>query len=246
MSFSRNLIPSDYKTGDPLYEDLLGIGFKLSGDRFNKDPNIENTLVAASVEGIHNRAARVIPLLTSWIEMHFERVNTDRLFQLLKNLKPPFNRVQTYWCAMAQRFPNDQRSSVRRMRAIYKGDRRNYPALIANEPNSSKDGTDLLITKNGEDKRFQGTCLRVPNHWIRDRPKDVMPPSELSRFHIPYKFRILMGATYRADMWAALRKNPDLSIVEIARFSYGSYPTAKKAKEDYEIVKRDYSDRKRA
>ena len=35
-----------------------------------------------------------------------------------------------------------------------------------------------------------------------------------------------MGPTYRSDMWAALEINPDLTPAELARQTYGSFPTA--------------------
>lgn len=244
MSFKREIIPNEYKTGDEFYADLLGIGFKLSGDKIRSNPNIEETLIAASMEALINHEPRVIFLLTDWISLHFERVNVDRLLQLLEALdEKVFHAVRVYWCANAQRMKLDPRTSVRKLRRIYSGPIRNITALMENIPNAPDDGTELLIMKNGEDDRFKGTCLRVPKLYIRHRLRDVMTPEELARSHIPYRYRIMMGATYRSDMWAALRLNPELSVGDIARFSFGTFEMARQVRRDYLIVKRDYSKR---
>jgi hypothetical protein len=44
-----------------------------------------------------------------------------------------------------------------------------------------------------------------------------------------------MGPSYRADMWAALARNPSLSAAALARKTYGSFATAWQVKSDFAI-----------
>ena len=64
MPYRRSLLPSFYKAGNELFEDLIGLGFRLTGDRYNRNPNIENTLVAASIAALIDKTPRILPLLT--------------------------------------------------------------------------------------------------------------------------------------------------------------------------------------
>ncbi len=244
MSFKRQSLPSRWKSGEELTGDLNGIGFRFSGS-INSNPLIEDTLMAASIEGIIGRDGRVMSLLTDWISIHFRRINVDRLFTIIKSLESlEYEAVKIYWCANAQRLSEDSR--FEKLRSIYKGRRRDYLALLEKETNEAGSGSGFLIRKNGEDERFKNTCIQVPNLVLRHRPKDILTPQDLAKHHSGYRFRIMLGPTYRADVWALLRKYPELSVTKLATRAYCAYNTAKNAKDDYELVKRDYSDRKRA
>mgnify|MGYP001176029742 CR=1 FL=1 len=242
MPYRRSLLPSFYKAGNELFEDLIGLGFRLTGDRYNRNPNIENTLVAASIAALIDKTPRILPLLTDWISIHYERINAERLFIMVSSLDEKYEAVKVYWCSNAQRL-NDKRTSFLKLRKLYGKTRRNITALLDGKPNSTDDGTDLLIQKNGEDKRFIGTCLRVPHQYIRERHEDVLTPEKLAKVHLAYRFRVMIGASYRADMWAALRRYPYLTAAEVARHSYGDYSMARSVVHDYSIVKRNYSSR---
>ena len=87
-----------------------------------------------------------------------------------------------------------------------------------------------------EDPRFQDCPLRVPARVLRDRQQDVLSPQELAKRHAAYRQRIIMGPTYRADMWALLEGEPALSPAELARRTYGSFATAWQVKRDFELV----------
>ena len=51
-----------------------------------------------------------------------------------------------------------------------------------------------------------------------------------------YRYRVLIGPSYRADMWATLDREPGLSAAELARRSYGSFATAWKVKQDWALL----------
>ena len=61
-------------------------------------------------------------------------------------------------------------------------------------------------------------------------------PEELARRHRVYHYRVLVGPTYRADMWAALERNPSLSSSDLARSAYGSFATAWRVKHDFALL----------
>jgi len=47
---------------------------------------------------------------------------------------------------------------------------------------------------------------------------------------------VLIGPTYRADMWAALEDDPTLSAAALARRTYGSFATAWHVRRDYAVL----------
>src|ERR1700730_6495976 len=65
---------------------------------------------------------------------------------------------------------------------------------------------------------------------------DVLSPADLAKRHRAYHFRIMIGPSYRADMWAALESNPELSTAELARKTYGSFATAWRVKREFAVL----------
>lgn len=94
-------------------------------------------------------------------------------------------------------------------------------------------GQDFQIRRSGEDPRFAGGPLRVDARLLRDRPADVLSPGTLARRHETYRLRLMIGPSYRADLWAALEKNPDLGVSELARAGFSSIGAAWEAKRDF-------------
>lgn len=231
MSFKRRILPKVFKTGDALTADLIGMGMLFSG-KATKNPNIEDTLISASIEGFSHGDQRVISLMVDWIEIHGSRINVDRLTRMVQLLDPHrFWKERIFWTAIAQRNSSDPR--FKRMAQVYSGPRINYFKLLEQE----NDPTDFFIQKNGEDSRFEDTCLRVPLQVIRHRTTDILSPKKLSRIHSPYYFRVLMGPSYRADLWAFLQENPDSTPAEMARECYASHKTARQVKRDALLLK---------
>ena len=91
------------------------------------------------------------------------------------------------------------------------------------------------MARHGEDPRFARSKLRVPAKVLRDRPADVLQPAELARTHAAYRWRLVIGPSYRADMWAALERKPDLSAAAVARATYGSFASAWQARRDFAV-----------
>jgi len=64
----------------------------------------------------------------------------------------------------------------------------------------------------------------------------ILLPEELARRHRVYRFRMMMGPTYRADMWATLDADPGISVADLARRTYGSFATASQVKHDWKLL----------
>ena len=76
----------------------------------------------------------------------------------------------------------------------------------------------------------------MPNGVLRHRTADVLTPEELAGRHLGYRYRVLIGPTYRADMWGALEHDPTLAPAALARQTYGSLATAWQVRQDWELL----------
>jgi hypothetical protein len=97
-------------------------------------------------------------------------------------------------------------------------------------------GTDFQIKRFGEDSRLQGSAIRVAANVLRDRAADVLSPADLALRHHAYRWRVIMGPSYRADMWAALEDDPALSAAALAKKTYGSFATAWRVRRDFGLL----------
>lgn len=222
MAFKRVILPNDFASKHDLSKDMAGLGFLITAEGAT-NPNIENTLIAVAIEGL-NGDYRSLSLLVSWLSIHHQAINADRLFKMLSKLKTN-KKLLCFWSAAAKHVLKDSR--FKKMQRLYSGSR----LEIAN-----RDATDFQITRVGEDPRFEKTKLRVPANLLRNRPQDIMEPAALAKTHLAYRYRIVIGPTYRADQWALLEKTKEISPSELARQSYSSFGSAWQAKQDFELL----------
>lgn len=222
MAFSRALVPAEPIGGDALTSDMAGIGMHFTAPTAIAEPNIEDTLLFASVEGMEKHDLRVLAVLITWFQIHAAWVNADRLTRLVAMRTSP--RVRALWSALARMQEKDRRFA--RLARLYTGPRQNVTEL----------GTDFQIKRHGEDPRFEGSRLRVAANLLRDRSADVSTPADLARRHRAYRWRIIMGPSYRADMWAALEDDRTLSAAALAKKTYGSFATAWRVRRDFGLV----------
>jgi len=221
MPFSRSAQARGLPEGGRLTSDMVGIGMLFAAPA-SREPNIEDTLVAASYAGMEQSDLRVLSVLTTWVEIHHQRINADRLVRALRD--HPSARVRCYWASVGTWQGKDRR--LARLETLYEGSRIDL----------LHSGTDFQVRRRGEDPRFHNADLRVPAGTLRDRAADVLPPAELAKQHTAYRLRILIGPTYRADMWAALERDPGLSAADLARSTYGSFATAWKVRQDWALL----------
>jgi hypothetical protein len=64
---------------------------------------------------------------------------------------------------------------------------------------------------------IEGVDRFLAEQALRVGAFDVLDPATLCRRHRAWRYRVVMGPSYRADMWAALEAEPDLSAAEPAR-----------------------------
>ncbi len=207
--------------GEELTRAMVGIGM-LFAERGEPEANIEDTLVSGSFAGMERDDLRVLAVLTTWMHVHQARVNVDRLVRAAAAVSS--KRVRAYWAAVGRWLSDDRRYA--RLAGVYGG--RKVELLGV--------GTAFHVERAGEDSRFTGGPLTVPANVLRDRMADVLAPAELAKHHRTYRWRVAMGPSYRADMWAAMEGAPELSPAQLARATYGSFATAWQAKRDWQLL----------
>jgi hypothetical protein len=206
---------------------MVGIGMRLAAAP-SRAPNIEDTLLFAAVESMEHQDLRVLALLVTWFGVHSPWVNADRLTRLAAAQDSA--RARALLSALAHWQTRDRRFA--RLARLHTGE----PLDLLSA------GTAFQLQRYGEDPRFAASALRVPANVLRDRAADIEPPAELSRHHRAYRCRVMIGPSYRADMWAALEDNPTLSAAALARQTYGSFATAWHVRRDFVVL----ADRPRA
>lgn len=220
MAFSREASPAP--TPSELTARMVGIGMNFAAAA-EAGADIESTLLYAAVLGMDEGDLRVLAMLTTWLGVHHSYVNADRLVRLVA--AQPSGRVRAYWAAMAAWLKKDRRLA----------------RLAGASGGSSIDllptGTEFQVKRRGEDERFAGSTLRVPKGTLRDREEDVLTPELLVRRHAGYRNRVLMGPTFRADVWTVLEHEPDLSIADVARRAACSFATAWQTARDYRLLR---------
>ncbi|MCM2334321.1 MAG: hypothetical protein NDI82_10285 [Anaeromyxobacteraceae bacterium] len=77
---------------------MVGIGM-LVGGVASPDPDLEATLVRASIEGMEHDDLRVLAVLVTWFGAHAAHFNADRLTRLVVQQKS--KRVRAFWSARA-------------------------------------------------------------------------------------------------------------------------------------------------
>ncbi len=221
MAHSRTIAPGPRPAPSTLTARMAGIGMNFAAEP-EKDANIEDTLVHASEIGMDEGDLRVLSVLTTWMGLHHQHVNADRLVRVVA--QHASERVRAYWAAVAAWLAKDRRFT--RLARAYEGE----PVDVLPV------GTDFQISRRGEDERFAGTSLRAPAGTLRVRSSDVLPPETLVRRHAGYRNRVLMGPSWRADVWTVLKRQPDLSIAELARQAYCSFATAWQVSRDFRLL----------
>jgi len=222
MSYKRKIKTVQYASSDLLTKMLIGIGIKIGDMVGVKNPNIEDTIISAVLEGIASDY-RTLSLITNWIEIHFERINVDRLFRAAQEIDE--SQARAYFANLAFMLTPDRR--FEKFKKLYKGDK----ILLGQNKEYS-----YLVDRHGLDGRFEKGKLIIAQKTLRDRKEDILSIQDLAKLHKIYYYRLLIGPTYRADMMATLNLNPNLSISDLARTTYGSFATAWAVMNDYKFL----------
>ena len=220
MAFSRTTGPAGRPPESVLTSWMVGIGMNFAADA-TPDANIEDTLLFASEVGMLEGDLRVLGILVQWLEAHQEHINADRLVRVVRGHTKA--RLRAFWAAVGAWLGKDRRFA--RLEKLHQGGAVQLLPV----------GNDFQISRRGEDPRFAGTSLLVPAGTLRQRTADVLSPAALARTHAGYRNRVLMGPTWRADVWTALEANPDLSAAAAARRAYCAFATAWQVKRDFDL-----------
>jgi hypothetical protein len=222
MGYNRPPVLGERPEDAALTGDMVGIGMNFAAEA-NPDAPIEETLVHASALGMDEQDLRVLAMLTTWLGVHHGHVNADRLVRCVS--EHPSERVHAYWVAIAGWLGEDRRFA--RLLKFYEG-----PPL-----DLLPVGTSFQIARRGEDQRFAGSSLRVPDGTLRDRAADVLSPVALASRHAGYRNRVRMGPSWRADVWTVLERCPDLSVAEAARRTGCSFAAAWQVAQDFALLR---------
>lgn len=221
MGYNREPVQIDRPDLDVLTRDMIGIGMNFAGEP-NPSAQIEETLLHASWLGMQENDFRVLSVLTTWIGVHYQRINAARLLRTLQPCSSP--RVLAYWASVARWLEKDRRFA--RMRKLHEGSPVELLAV----------GTSFQIQRRGEDQRFVHSQLRVPQGALRERPSDLLSAERLARTHPGYRNRVILGPTWRADVWTILEQNPHLTVAQAARLAGCSFATAWQVLQDHRLV----------
>ncbi len=221
MPFSRPPLLGDRPDDNALTADMVGIGMNFAALP-NPDAQIEETLVHASAVGMDEHDLRVLALLTTWLGVHHDYLNADRLVRCVAEHPSP--RVHAYWAAVATWLDKDRR--LARLRKLHDGSPVDLLPV----------GTDFQITRRGEDDRFSNSVLRVPAGTLRDRSQDVLSPKQLAHRHAGYRNRVRLGPTWRADVWTVLERTPHAPVAQVAKRAGCSFATAWQVVRDFSLL----------
>ena len=220
MSFNRVLVPPVIANDVDLTSAMTGIGMNFAAHP-DWTVNIEDTLMQASQLAMINHDYRVFDVLVTWLETHAAWINVNRLTRLAWRAE---DRVKAFWTAFAKTRKKDRRFF--RLMFLYMG-----PVVSLVE-----DSAEFNLKRYGEDPVFMGGPVRFHARMLRRRREDVLSPSQLAKRHKTFHCRVLMGPSYRADMWALLDRHPELNVSTLARKTYGSYATAWRVRREWNIL----------
>ena len=209
MGYKRQLLP-DVPQNLDLENRLAGLGMALACEP-TRDANIEDVLLEGVRAGMVDGNLRVLGLITSWLDHYHAWINADRLIRCLRTESSA--RVQAYWVSRAQAWATDIRWKRLRQQSCIPVDL--LPV-----------GTAFQVTRKGEDPRFVGTVVRVPQGTLRERTGDVEPAHHIACHHRSFRWRLLVGPSYRADCLAVVEAEPTITASALARRTYASFATA--------------------
>ncbi len=118
MAYKRTVVPDQPLHGEVLTAVLVGIGMN-STVTGAEEPNIEDALLGASVEGMERNDLRVLSVLVTWLGIHHPWINADRLVRAVRAQQAV--RVRGFWSAVGVWLHRDRR--LARLSNLYHGPR---------------------------------------------------------------------------------------------------------------------------
>lgn len=206
-----------------LYTRLASIGINVAIEN-KTDPftDIEKTILLAA-ENIKNDK-RLISLILSWVKIHGERINIERMKKIACDHMPA-------WISLIAVF------------AVFSGQTRwkilTKKVFVEPYANGDIELTQSLIRLRGEEPWSEGSGFLIPKNSITINDKFVLNPFQLAKVNNHYRNKLIYGSNWRADIITAIQlgaKNP----TEASRISSSSYEPAYRA--FYELKAADVLD----
>jgi hypothetical protein len=95
---------------EDLDQALISIGFGLAGPEPRSRANLEDALLAGSIEALEKEDGRLFLLLIAWLELPSPRLNADRWVRLLQGFAPGVSTgFRAFWRAFAEWKRSDRR-----------------------------------------------------------------------------------------------------------------------------------------
>lgn len=185
--------------------------------------DIEGTLVDAAYEAVGD--GRIRSLLFTWIKVHGERVITDKFFKVAEKAEtvlghnPIINGLAVFAVI----------SGHHKFRSYIKKSKDNEYLV-------SREVSESFKSVQGYKEEFLEFGVKVPSKMIRIRESDAFTVEELATQNLQYRNRILIGASWRADIITAIELGAK-SPTEIKNNLGCSYEPAHRVFREYMLLK---------
>lgn len=203
----------------------IGIAFSVRvPSNVQRNADIEETLIAASCVLSQGEGERILGPLLSWIWIHGERVNMERLRKLMKSHTGSSQELQ--WIGAFAHFG----ASCGQTRW----------KLLKSSPSEevSHVGVEAarrIIAIKGEESWSRGTGFLIPSRSAVVSDKNVLSPAQLARACPQYRNRLIFGTSWRADIATAIGQGAK-TPTEAARLSGSSYEPAHRVLQELRLA----------
>jgi hypothetical protein len=221
MPYIRRNAPQILCRGTELTACLYGIGIRFATNPV-RNANIEDTLISAATEALERGDGRLWAGLLDWWEVHHICVNADRLQRALREMGN--QHVKAIFAGLAQSIHPVGR--FRMLAKLYEGKR----IVFLGEDYRYR------LKRDGEVRKFRETCLAVPVSLYQHSKRDIFSPAELAKWHVTYKWRLTIGPTFRADLWAECELAWPTTAYAVAKSAYASTGAALHVVHDYKTL----------
>ena len=197
-----------------LYQGLASIGMNVStSKKIQPFTDVERTLLSATQK--IGEDSRLLSLLLSWVHIHGEKLNIERLKKLEKKNPSPWLGLlasfgvfskQTRWKTLVSR------SEI----------------LIAN---GSLESAKNRISFKGEEEWSKGTGFLIAKGSEPVNRKWVLPPERFALINRHYHNKLVYGSNWRADIVTAFEAGAR-TPTEIAKMCGSSYEPAHRVYQD--------------
>lgn len=199
------------------YRDFVGIGVDLTGERGNRNADIERTLLAAS-SYVNSSERRILGLLASWILVHANLVCIGKLRRIME--KESLGDPQMVAALAFFALENGHHE--------WKSLCKKYPEIYL----WGEEGTKLALKFQEPVKSFAKAGIFLPAKALRIDRRHIVPTSDLAKIHQQVKLRLLFGANIRADAAFYISRGIQ-NASELMRAIGCSYEPAHRILEDF-------------